>query len=112
MFNALGCHHIGKSSVDNMATSAEGNLDLARYSGETRKWIFNKYVKVHMDQHQILTDLEDHGYKRIDKRSNMWKLLNGIKTDALDVIKAQIITSEHLCSSFTVYIDLYQDFIK
>ena len=65
-----------------------------------------------MDQHQILTDLEDHGYKRIDERSNMWKLLNGIKTDALDVIKAQIITSEHLCSSFTVYIDLYQDFIK
>ena len=95
-----------------MATSAEGNLDLARYSGETRKWIFNKYVKVHMDQHQILTDLEDHGYKGIDERSNMWKLLNGIKTDALDVVKTQIITSEHLYASFNVCIYLYQDFIK
>ena len=74
-----------------MATSAERNLELARYNGETRKWNFDKYSKIHMDRHQILVDLEDHGYKWIDERSKVHKLLNGIKTDATDVVKAQII---------------------
>ena len=74
-----------------MSTSVEHNFELAMCNGETRKWNFDKYSKVHMDRHQTLTDLEDHGYKWIDERSKVHKLLNGIKTDATDVVKAQII---------------------
>ena len=112
VFNALGCHHLGKSLVDNMATSAERNLELARYSGETRKWIFNKYVKVHMDQHQILTDLKDHGYIGIDERSKVRHLMAGIKTDHLDAVKTQIISSITLRSDFAACVTLYKDFIS
>ena len=66
---ALYQHYLGASSVDNMSSSAEKNLKLANYKGESRKWNFEKYVRVHMDQHQILNDLKEHGYAGIDERS-------------------------------------------
>ena len=74
--------------------------------------MFDKYIKVHMDQYQIITDLKYHGYKEINERSEVRKLLNGIKTDYLDVVKTQIIVSEHLRSNFSVCISLYSDFLK
>ena len=59
-----------------------------------------------------MTDLEERGYKGIDESSNVRKWSNGIKIDATDVVKTQIITSEHLYASFNICIYLYQDFIK
>ena len=54
--------YLGASSVDNMSYSAEKNLKLANYKGESRKRTFDKYARVHMDQHQILNNLKEHGY--------------------------------------------------
>ena len=57
--------------MDNMSSSAEKNLKVASYKGESKKWTFDKYVRVHMDQHQILNDLKEHGYAGIDERSKV-----------------------------------------
>ena len=84
---ALYNHYLGPSKVDNMAGEGEKNLTMAAYKGETKRWNFDKYVRVHMDQHQILTDLKDHGYIGIDERSKVRHLMAGIKTDNLDAVK-------------------------
>ena len=71
-------------SVDNTATSVYHNLNLAKYNMEIMKWTFDKYVKVHMDQHHIITDLPYHGYKGMDERSKVRNLLNDIKIYTLN----------------------------
>ena len=62
---------MGASSVDNMSSLAEKNLKVTQYKGELKKWNFEKYVRVHMDQHQILVDLKDHGYAGINDCSKV-----------------------------------------
>ena len=109
-FLALYAHHLGPSAVDNMSSAAEKALK-NEYKGETKKYNFDKYVRVQMDQHQILSDLTEHGYAGIDERSKVRHLMEGIKTAALDNIKTAILSSTALRSDFTACVGLYKDFI-
>ena len=66
-----------------MASIAEKKLAMMTYTGECRRWTFEKYVMLHKDQHSILEGLTKHGYAGIDKRSKVRYLLDGIKMDDL-----------------------------
>ena len=46
---ALYNHYLGPSKVDNMASEGEKNLELVRYNGETNRWNFDRFARVHMD---------------------------------------------------------------
>ena len=65
--------------MDNMFSSVKKNLKMANHKGESRKWNFEKYVRVHMDPHQILTDLKEYGYDGIDDRSKVHYLQERIE---------------------------------
>jgi len=108
---ALYQHYLGASSVDNMSSSAEKNLKNALYKGELKNFNFEKYVRIHMDQHQILNDLKEHGYAGIDERSKVRHLTDGIKNTALDSVKNTILASATLRSDFTGCVALFKDFI-
>ena len=110
-FLALWDHYLGPNNVDNMASTAERKLTSTVYSGEKKRWNFEKYVKVHMDQHQIIEGLVEHGHAGIDSRSKTRWLLDGIKCEGLDVIKTQILANPTLRSDFTACVTLYKDFI-
>ena len=57
------------NNVNNMATCAERNLEFAHYTVESKRWKFEKYVKVHMDKYHIMMSVMEHGYSGIDERS-------------------------------------------
>ena len=80
--------------VDNMASTAEKNLEMAQYEGKSKRWLFDRYVRVHMEQHQILTDLKEHGCSGIGERLKVYHLLKGFKSFAFDSVKMQILASE------------------
>ena len=61
-------HYLGENNVDTKSTRAESRLEKTTYSREKRNWNFEKYVKVHADQHAILEGLVDYGYAGIDER--------------------------------------------
>ena len=111
-FLGLKNHYLGKNNVDNLANKAERQLQSASYSGEGRRWNFEKYVKTHVDQHQILQDLTAHGYSGIDPRSKVRYLMEGINTKELDHVKTRIMSDETLRSDFDACVNLFQDFIK
>ena len=71
-------HYLSENNVDTMSTRAESRLEKTTYSGEKHNWNFEKYVKVHADQHAILEGLVDYGYAGIDERSKVRHLLKGI----------------------------------
>ena len=71
VFLGLKNHYLGENNVDNMSSRAEDKLKDTSYSGEKRRWNFEKYVKTHVDQHAILTGIVEHGYSGIDDRSKV-----------------------------------------
>ena len=75
----LNGHYLGVNNVDNMSTLAEAKLASTLYDGEKHHWNFEKYVKVHVNQHVILVGLVEHGYSGIDERSKVHHLMQGIK---------------------------------
>jgi len=110
-FFNLKLHYLGVNNVDNMAATAERKLQRNSYTGETRKWNFEKYVRVHVDQHAILNGLREHGYSGINKRTMVRYLTAGIKTTSLDHVKTRILSDAGLRENFAACVNLFQDFI-
>lgn len=103
---------LGPNNVDNMANAAEAKLTTTVYHGEKKRWNFERYVRTHVEQYTILDGLVQYGHSGIDQRSRVRHLNAGIKTNALDVPKAQIIASATLRNDFDASVSLYKDFIK
>ena len=108
---ALRYHYLGPNNVDNMASLAEKKLAMTTYTGELCCWTFEKYVTLHKDQHSILEGLTKHGYAGIDERSKVRYLLDGIKTDDLNMIKGQILATATLRNDFDACVTLFRDYL-
>jgi hypothetical protein len=111
-YQGLRGHYLGINNVDNMSAKAEHLLQSTSYTGEKRRWNFEKYVRLHIDQHSILEGLKEHGYAGLDERSKVRHLLAGIKTSSLDVVKSRIMSDATLRSNFDACVNLFQDFLK
>lgn len=111
-FLGLKDHYLGPNNVDNMAASAERILATTAYHGETRRWTFEKYVKLHVDQHHILEGLKEHGHAGIDVRSKVRHLMDGIKTSAFESVKCHIMANALLRKDFDGCVNLYKDYIQ
>lgn len=111
-FMGLRDHYLGRNNIDNLSSRAEKKLQATTYTGEKRNWNFEKFVKVHKDQHAVLSSLTEHGYAGIDDRSKVRHLLAGIKTTAFDTVKTRIMSEATLRSDFDACVNLYQDFIE
>ena len=111
-FIGLKQHYLGANSVDNQASRAESKLNTLSYTGEKRRWNFEKFVREHKDQHQVLERLTAHGYSGIDERSKVRLLMTGIKTKELDTVKTRIMSDTNLRNDFDACVNLFQDFIQ
>ena len=109
-FLGLNNRYLVDNNVDNMSSNAEAKLKGTSYYREKRWWNFEKYAKMHVDQHVILTVLVEHGYSGIDDRSKVRHLMAGIKTKVLDPVKTQIMARAALRNDFDICVNLYKDF--
>jgi len=110
-FFNLELHYLGVKSIVNMAATAGKRIQTNSYHGETRKWNFEKYVSMHIDQHAISNRLREHGHAGIDKQTIVRYLTAGIKTTLLDHVKTRILSDAGLRENFTACVNLFQDFI-
>jgi hypothetical protein len=110
-YRALYDYYLGKQNVDNQATSAEKAIELATWSQNSKRYTFDSFVKIHLDNHQILLDLTEHGYAGIDEHSKVRHLLQGIKSTKMDSVKTAILASDTLRSDFGACVSLYKDFM-
>lgn len=82
------------------------------YSGEKRHFGFEEYSTAHKKNHQILVNLEPHGYKGIDEGSKVRYLLNGIKDPSLDATKNTILADSRLRNNYDGCVTLFKTFIN
>lgn len=80
---ALYNHYLGAHNVDTLCARAEQKLLTTVYHGETKRFNWERFTRIHVDQHAILTGLMQYGYQGIDERSKVRFLLGGIRTPAL-----------------------------
>ena len=71
------------------------NLEIAVYNGETPRYNFDKYVYIHMEQRQILTDLIKHGNSGIDLNYKVQHLSKGT---LVNLVKAKMLADKNLCN--------------
>ncbi len=91
-YYAMFSHYLGPNNVDNQASQSEKALTTLTYNGEGRRWNFEKYVTAMKKHHQILEDLVPYRYSGIDEQTKVLYLLDGIKTDKLEVPKSTILS--------------------
>ena len=92
--------------------ASEAHIARDKYNGESKLWNFDSYAAVNLDQHQILSDLVKHSYQRIDEGTKSWHLNFGIKTDALNIIKANILATPALQRYFDRCVTLFKSYIS
>jgi hypothetical protein len=95
-----------------MASEAEAKIGLVSYTGERKKWTWEKYVQIHAEQHAVFNGLTDYGYSGIENGNKFRKLMAGIKTDTLNTVKAAVLASPALRKNYPDAVTLYGDFIK
>ena len=105
-------HFLGPDNVDKMASEAERLFFATHYSGERRRFNFERYVKIQKYQHHILEGLKEHGYMGIYPRSQVRHLIQGIKINEFDAVKDQIIATASLRTDYDVCVSLYNTFIN
>ena len=111
-YRALKNHFLGPNNTNHQANEVEAKLKDSSYHGEKRHWNFERYVRMHQDQHTILQSLVQHRYTGIDERSKVRHLLDWIKTNEWDTAKGQIWASPVLQTNFDDCVTLFQDFIN
>jgi len=110
-FLNLKNHYLGPNNVDTQSSAVERTLQSTTYQGEKRRWNFERFSKLHKDQHAILEGLVEHGYSGINNRSKVRYLMEGIKTSELDSVTTNIMATPALRSDFTACVGLYKEFI-
>jgi hypothetical protein len=73
-------HFLGPDNVGNMASEADTKLTSTLYNGEKKRFTWETYVRIHIEQHSVLNGLTNYGYEGIDDSSKVRHLLKGIKT--------------------------------
>jgi hypothetical protein len=103
--------YLGRNASLSLSTKAENVLSSLKYSGETSRFNFARFVQESKTQHQVLESLELQGlHKGIDEASKVRHFLNSIAGNRqLESVKTQILSTPTLRENFEECIRLAQD---
>jgi hypothetical protein len=90
--------------IASMVTEA---LRTTSYHGMQQSWNLKMFVNLHRQQHSVLEGLVKHTYAGTDERSKVRHLLDGIKTNKVDVVRNQIIANADYRNNFDMCATFY-----
>ena len=105
-------HFLGPNNMNHLQKQAEMKLQNLTYAGEIKNWNFERFLTDHKEQNTIIEGLNKHGYNGWDNRTNVTRLMDGVKVDSINTAKAMIITNSGFCKEFDKCVTLYKDFLK
>ena len=83
-----------------------------KYKGDKAHFTLNKYVQLHVEQHNLHKDLEEYGVDPLSKDLKILWFEQGIKTSALDAIKGSILANKANFTTFQYVQDAYVDYYR
>jgi len=81
---------LGGDRIMTTGSAIVAKLETFTYDGDKKNFNFNKYVTLHVEQHNLDADLAEYGVSALDESLKILWFQNGIKCSALDAVKASI----------------------
>ncbi len=81
-----------------------------RYEGEHKNFNFDKYVNLHVEQHNQHADLQEYGVAPLAKNLKTLWFQDGIKDPSLNAVKASITANHANFTEFDSVKDAYVEF--
>ena len=94
-----------------MASEAERLLVATHYSGECKRFNFERCVKINKNQQHILEGIKEYRHAGIDPRSQVRPLIQGINITEFDTVKDQIMATDSLRTDYDGCVSLYKTLI-
>jgi hypothetical protein len=111
-YQALYNHYLGDSNVDHLADEANRKLMTSTYCGKQKRWNFEKYVALHIQQHTVFSSLTKFSNRGIHEHTKIRYLLNGIKNPTLNAVKLSVMACpSHECT-FEWVVSMFKEFIQ
>ena len=92
-YRDLWDHFLVPDNLDNMASESKRPLVATHYSGERKRFNFERYVKIQKYQHHILESLKEHGNVGIGPVYQVRHFIEGIKITQFDAVKDHIMAT-------------------
>ena len=111
-FRTLHAQLLGGEKVVSSGSAIMTKIQTLRYEGDKTRFTFDKYVQCHVEQHNLHRDLEEHGVDPLNEDLKIMWFEQGIRTTAMDPVKASILTQKGSHTTFQAIQDAYVDYYR
>ncbi len=101
---------LGGQRVVSTGSAIVTKLQSFRYEGDRKSFNFDKYVNLHVEQHNQHTDLQEYGVAPLAKNLETLWFQNGIRDPSLNAVKASINANHANITDFDSVKDAYVEF--
>jgi hypothetical protein len=101
---------LGRQQVVLTGNAICTKLQSFRYEGDCKNFNFDKYLNLHVEQHNHHADLQEYGVVPLAKSLKTLWLQDGIRDPSLNVVKASINANRAKFTDFNSVKDAYVEF--
>jgi hypothetical protein len=109
-YRTLHSQLLGGKQLVSSGNAITTKIQTLRYDGDKTRFTFDKYVQLHVDLHYAHKDLEEYDVPPFAESMKILWFEQGIKTNALDAVKASIMTQPENYQTFQAVQDAYVDY--
>jgi hypothetical protein len=109
-FRTLHAQLLGGPKAIASGAAILAQLQALRYEGDRRNYNFDKYVQLHMQQHNLHADLADYGVAPLSENLKILWFKEGITDKSFDVVKMNVIASPERYATFQAVQEAYSTF--
>ncbi len=101
---------LGGARVVSAKNAIVSKLQSFRYEGDRKNFIFDKYVNLHVEQHNQHADLQEYGVQPLNENLKTLWFQKGIRDPSLNAMKASINANKANFTYFDSVKDAYVEF--
>jgi hypothetical protein len=109
-FRTLHAQLLGGPKAIASGAAILGQLQALKYEGDRRNFTFDKYVQLHMHQHNLHADLADYGVAPLSENLKILWFKEGVTDRSFDVVKMNVIASPERYATFQAVKEAYSTF--
>ena len=109
-FRTLHAQLLGGPKAIASGAAILGQLQALKYEGDRRNFTFDKYVQLHMQQHNLHADLADYGVAPLSENLKILWFKEGITDRSFNAVKMNVIASPERYTTFQAVQEAYSTF--
>ena len=109
-FKTLHAQLLGGPKVIASGAAILAQLQSFRYEGDRRNFTLDKYIQLHMEQHNFHADLSNYGVDPIPENLKILWFKEGIINKNFETVKMNVITSPEQYVTFQAVQEAYSNF--